>query len=342
MVSGYFSIHMRWDFSLGGKSDSTVRLSGLNLCVCIHSKLGRTHRNCCHKHCTVIEDKRTRLTEQLKRMLRINLSLSSLSTPPCSEYQRSEIYFLCWDILCLRGLICPLGKYINLYLTQNVFLFCFVFLPWASKNSTVPRCPSEAAIIRGVRPCLSARLTSAPCVRSRSTIWKHPNTANILLYNWKSYSLTREWRRKRMRATYRIFTVCSRKQHVILMNPNQNRNIQLTCQCPCRTALNSGTMPLLLGWATAAPCSSNRRHTSSFPRPDAAVRAGHKNTQWINDEMRMRFTFSISSLLICWALFGVFVSIYWMLHDDSPTITLSQLCCRYLPAPEGNICLSSC
>lgn len=125
MVSGYFSIHMRWDFSLGGKSDSTVRLSGLNLCVCIHFKLGRTHRNCCHKHCTVIEDKRTRLTEQLKRMLRINLSLSSLSTPPCSEYQRSEIYFLCWDILCLRGLICPLGKYINLYLTQNVFLVFF-------------------------------------------------------------------------------------------------------------------------------------------------------------------------------------------------------------------------
>lgn len=118
---------MRWDFSLGGKSDSTVRLSGLNLCVCIHSKLGRTHRNCCHKHCTVIEDKRTRLTEQLKRMLRVNLSLSSLSTPPCSEYQRSEIYFLCWDILCLRGLICPLGKYINLYLTQNVFLFFFCF-----------------------------------------------------------------------------------------------------------------------------------------------------------------------------------------------------------------------
>lgn len=47
-----------------------------------------------------------------------------------------------------------------------------------------------------------------------------------------------------------------------------------TCQCPCRTALNSGTMPRLLDWATAAPCSSNRRHTSSFPLPEAAVKAG--------------------------------------------------------------------
>ena len=215
----------------------------------------------------------------------------------------------------------------------------FYFLPWASKNSTVPRCPSEAAIIRGVRPCLSARLTSAPCVRSRSTIWKHPNTAHIWIYNWKSHSLMKGMMEERnIPKLHCLFE----KENVALMNSNQNRNIQLTCQCPCRTALNSGTMPLLLGWATAAPCSSNRRHTSSFPRPDAAVRAGRRNTQCISDEMRMSSTFNISSLLICWALFSVFVSIYWMLHDDSPTIALSQLCCRYLPAPEGNICLSSC
>lgn len=59
---------------------------------------------------------------------------------------------------------------------------------------------------------------------------------------------------------------------------------QLTCQCPCRTALNSGTMPRLLGWATAAPCSSNRRQTSSFPRPEAAVRAGRTHEHTIREE----------------------------------------------------------
>ena len=159
----------------------------------------------------------------------------------------------------------------------------FYFLPWASKNSTVPRCPSEAAIIRGVRPCLSARLTSAPCVRSRSTIWKHPNTAHIWIYNWKSHSLMKGMMEERnIPKLHCLFE----KENVALMNSNQNRNIQLTCQCPCRTALNSGTMPLLLGWATAAPCSSNRRHTSSFPRPDAAVRAGQKHTmyQWRDED----------------------------------------------------------
>ncbi len=45
-------------------------------------------------------------------------------------------------------------------------------VPWAMRNSTVSRCPSEAAIMSGVRPCLSARFTSAPCDTNRSTIWK--------------------------------------------------------------------------------------------------------------------------------------------------------------------------
>lgn len=48
---------------------------------------------------------------------------------------------------------------------------------------------------------------------------------------------------------------------------------QLTCQWPCLTALKSGTTPRRLGCATAAPCSRSSRHTSSFPRPAAAVRA---------------------------------------------------------------------
>lgn len=85
-----------------------------------------------------------------------------------------------------------------------------------------------------------------------------------------------------------VFAAFWRKQSLALVNSihsNQCRCIQLTCQCPCRTALNSGTMPLLLGWATAAPCSSNRRQTSSFPRPEAAVRAGRTNTQWVRGEM---------------------------------------------------------
>ncbi len=45
-----------------------------------------------------------------------------------------------------------------------------IAVPWASRNSAVPRCPSDAAIIRGVRPCLSAMFTSAPWFSSRSTI----------------------------------------------------------------------------------------------------------------------------------------------------------------------------
>ena len=47
----------------------------------------------------------------------------------------------------------------------------------------------------------------------------------------------------------------------------------LTCQWPWRTVLKSGTAPRRLGWATAAPCSRSRRHTSSLPLPAAAVRA---------------------------------------------------------------------
>lgn len=43
-------------------------------------------------------------------------------------------------------------------------------VPWASRNSAVPRWPSDAAIIRGVRPCLSAMFTSAPWFSNRSTI----------------------------------------------------------------------------------------------------------------------------------------------------------------------------
>lgn len=47
----------------------------------------------------------------------------------------------------------------------------------------------------------------------------------------------------------------------------------LTCQWPWRTVLKRGTAPRRLGWATAAPCSRSRRHTSSLPLPAAAVRA---------------------------------------------------------------------
>lgn len=50
----------------------------------------------------------------------------------------------------------------------------------------------------------------------------------------------------------------------------------LTCQCPCLTALKSGTTPRRLGCATAAPCSRSSLHTSSFPRPAAAVRAARE------------------------------------------------------------------
>ena len=46
-----------------------------------------------------------------------------------------------------------------------------------------------------------------------------------------------------------------------------------TCQCPWRAAQNRGGTPLLLVRDTAAPRSSSSSHTSSFPRPAAAVRA---------------------------------------------------------------------
>lgn len=49
-----------------------------------------------------------------------------------------------------------------------------------------------------------------------------------------------------------------------------------TCQCPWRAAQNRGRTPLLLVRATAAPRSSNSSHTSSLPRPAAAVRAVEK------------------------------------------------------------------
>lgn len=64
-------------------------------------------------------------------------------------------------------------------------------VPWASRNSAVPRWPSEAAIIRGVRPCLSAMFTSAPWFSNRSTICttntdifrlKHQNTYEIEMW----------------------------------------------------------------------------------------------------------------------------------------------------------------
>lgn len=58
----------------------------------------------------------------------------------------------------------------------------------------------------------------------------------------------------------------------------------VTCQWPCLTALNKGTIPRRLGWATAAPCSRSRRQTSNLPLPAAAVRA-EEIKDWLEKKM---------------------------------------------------------
>lgn len=65
----------------------------------------------------------------------------------------------------------------------------------------------------------------------------------------------------------------------------------VTCQWPCLTALNKGTIPRRLGWATAAPCSRSRRQTSNLPLPAAAVRA-----EEIKDWLEKMITDSQSTL----------------------------------------------
>lgn len=57
--------------------------------------------------------------------------------------------------------------------TPAVFLAieCSVWLPWSSSSWAVLMCPSEAAVIRAVRPCWSTMFTSTPWFRNNSTTW---------------------------------------------------------------------------------------------------------------------------------------------------------------------------
>lgn len=46
------------------------------------------------------------------------------------------------------------------------------WLPWSSSSWAVAICPSEAAVIRVVRPCWSTVFTSTPWFRKSSTTWQ--------------------------------------------------------------------------------------------------------------------------------------------------------------------------
>lgn len=52
--------------------------------------------------------------------------------------------------------------------------------PLDSRNSTVLKCPSQAATMSSVLPCLSLMLMSAPCCSNKSAIWKITKKARVI------------------------------------------------------------------------------------------------------------------------------------------------------------------
>ena len=60
----------------------------------------------------------------------------------------------------------------------NIYrLICIVNSPFASSMSTTPRCPSAAATMTAVRPCLSFCSRGAPCWSNKSTSCQWPALA---------------------------------------------------------------------------------------------------------------------------------------------------------------------
>lgn len=124
------------------------------------------------------------------------------------------------------------------------------WLPWSSSSWAVVKCPSEAAVIRAVRPCWSTMFTSTPWFSNNSTTW--PRDADVD----RLYNSVADIKPNRCLLCVCVFCV-----------------VQRTCQWSRLTALKSGATPRRLPCSTAAPWSSNSLQTASRPLPAAAVRA---------------------------------------------------------------------